>query len=106
MQTENWKKVKGLLNEVLPLDTAQREKFFEKSKIGGEIRQEVKSLLLFEKESEDLMHLSAVEFLKDLLIPMMKTVCSVKTSAFINCPRTRLRRNGRGLSRGTRRREI
>ncbi len=67
MQTENWKKVKGLLNEVLPLDTAQREKFFEKSKINGEIRKEVESLLLFEKESEDLMHLSAVEFLKDFI---------------------------------------
>lgn len=49
------------------MDAAQREKFFEESEIGGEIRKEVESLLLFEKESEDFMHLSAVEFLKDFI---------------------------------------
>ena len=67
MQTENWEKVKELLNEVLPLDTSAREKFFEESKVNSEIRKEVESLLLFEKESENLMHLSAVEFLKDFI---------------------------------------
>lgn len=41
MQTENWEKVKELLNEVLPLTTIEREKFFEESKINGEIRKEV-----------------------------------------------------------------
>ncbi len=67
MRTENWKTIKKLLNEVLPLDRAERGKFFEKFKVNGEIRREVESLLAFEEESEDLMRLSAVEFLKDFI---------------------------------------
>lgn len=65
MQTENWKIVKELLHEVLPLDAANRKKFLDDSGINNEVRTEVESLLAFEEESEDLMHLSAVEFSKD-----------------------------------------
>ncbi len=52
---------------VLPLDAAARERYFEKSGINGEIRREVESLLTVDKESESLMNLSAVEFLKDFI---------------------------------------
>jgi len=65
MQTGNWKKVKELLQEVLPLDDSERARFFDNSGVNIEIRAEVESLLAFEEESEDLMRLSAVEFSKD-----------------------------------------
>ena len=65
MQSENWKKVKELLDEVIVLDPAARRGFLEKSGASAEIRDEVESLLAFEEESEDLMRLSAVEFSKD-----------------------------------------
>ena len=65
MQAENWKKVKEILDEVLPLETSARQHFWNNHKISGEIRAEVESLLAFEEESESLMHLSAVEFSKD-----------------------------------------
>jgi non-specific serine/threonine protein kinase/serine/threonine-protein kinase len=67
MQTENWKKVKELLNEVLPLTQSERQKFFGNSQINDEMRREVESLLAFEEESEDLMQLSMVEYLKDFI---------------------------------------
>ncbi len=59
---ENWQKVKELLNEVLNLDASERENFLNNTEIDNEIREEVKSLLAFEEESEDLINLSAVEF--------------------------------------------
>jgi non-specific serine/threonine protein kinase/serine/threonine-protein kinase len=65
MQAENWKKVKEVLDEVLALDDAERQNFLSKAEISDEIRAEVESLLAFETESEDMMHLSAVEFSKD-----------------------------------------
>nr|MDQ3042305.1 serine/threonine protein kinase [Acidobacteriota bacterium] len=65
MKTENWKKVKELLQEVLPLDLPERKNFLENSGVSAEIRREVESLLAFEEESEDLMRLTAVEFSKD-----------------------------------------
>lgn len=65
MQSENWKKVKVLLDEVLELEVSERRNFLEKSGASAEIRAEVESLLAFENESEDLMRLSAVEFSKD-----------------------------------------
>ena len=65
MQTENWKIVKDLLAEILPLEYSERNSFLDNSGINDEIRAEVESLLLFEEESEDLMKLSAVEFSKD-----------------------------------------
>lgn len=67
MQTENWKKVKDLLNEVLPLNSEERRKYFDDAKISDEIRTEVESLLDFEEESENLMQLSMVEYLKDFI---------------------------------------
>jgi eukaryotic-like serine/threonine-protein kinase len=65
MQNENWKKVKDLLDEVLQIETSERQNFLENSGVSAEVRAEVESLLAFEEESEDLMHLSAVEFSKD-----------------------------------------
>lgn len=67
MQTENWKKVKDLLKEVLPLNSEERRKYFDDAKISDEIRTEVESLLDFEEESENLMQLSMVEYLKDFI---------------------------------------
>ncbi len=65
MQSENWKKVKVLLDEVLKLEAVERRNYLEQSGASAEIRAEVESLLAFENESEDLMRLSAVEFSKD-----------------------------------------
>lgn len=65
MQAENWKKVKKLLNEVLQLETSEREKFLDNSNLSDEIRAEVESLLAFETEAQNMMFLSAVEFSKD-----------------------------------------
>ena len=65
MQSENWKKVKELLDEVLQIETSERQNFLKNSGVKAEIRAEVESLLAFESESEDLMRLSAVEFSKD-----------------------------------------
>ncbi len=65
MQAENWKKIKHLLDEVLQIETSERQNYLENADVSGEVRAEVESLLAFEGESEDLMHLSAVEFSKD-----------------------------------------
>jgi len=65
MQSENWKKIKELLDEVLSLELSERQKFLDNAKVSAELRAEVESLLAFETESEDLMRLSAVEFSKD-----------------------------------------
>ena len=65
MKAENWKNIKDVLLEVLSLDSSERRVFLDKANISSDIRQEVESLLAFEEESEDLMHLSAVEFSKD-----------------------------------------
>jgi len=65
MQAENWKKVKGILNEFLELETSARGVYL--SKLNGELRAEVESLLAFEEEAEDALRFSAVEFSKDFL---------------------------------------
>src|SRR5688572_9625236 len=65
MNAENWKKVKEILEETLDLEVSKRESFLNNVEISPEIRAEVESLLAFETEAEDLMHLSAVEFSKD-----------------------------------------
>ena len=65
MKTENWKTVKEILQEVLPLGEAQRQNYLNQSDISPEIRREVESLLSFEEQSADLMNLSAVEFSQD-----------------------------------------
>ena len=67
MQAENWEKIKKLLDEVLPLDSQRRQKFFDEAGINDEIRREVESLLAFENESAGLMQMSVVEFLKDFI---------------------------------------
>ena len=68
MKAENWKNIKDVLLEVLSLDSSERRVFLDKANISSDIRQEVESLLAFEEESEDLMHLSAVEFSKDFFV--------------------------------------
>ncbi len=65
MQAENWKKIKQLLEETLQLEPSNRQAFLDRAAINPEIRAEVESLLAFEESSEDMMHLSAVEFSKD-----------------------------------------
>ncbi len=65
MQTENWKKVKEILAEVLALEFSERQTYLENAKISRETRQEVESLLAVETEAASLMNLSAVEFSKD-----------------------------------------
>ncbi len=65
MEAENWKKVKEILEKTLDLEISKREDFLNSANLSPEIRAEVESLLTFETESEDLMHLSAVEFSKD-----------------------------------------
>ncbi len=74
MKAENWKNVKDVLFEVLNLDSADRWSYLEKADISAETREEVKSLLSFEEESEDLMRLSAVEFSRDFFIDDAKNV--------------------------------
>lgn len=61
---ENWQKVKELVNEVLNLDASERENFLNNTEIDEEIREEVRSLIAFEEDSENLINLSAVEFSK------------------------------------------
>lgn len=64
MHAENWKNIKDVLLEALSLDASERRHYLEAADISFEVREEVKSLLAFEQESKDLMHLSAVEFSK------------------------------------------
>ena len=65
MQSENWKKIKEILEEALKIKPDGRQAFLNKSGADAEIRAEVESLLAFEEEAEDMMHLSAVEFSGD-----------------------------------------
>ena len=65
MQTENWKKIKEILDKALEIEPAGRQKFLDESGASREIRAEVESLLGFAEEAEDMMHLSAVEFTRD-----------------------------------------
>ena len=65
MEADNWKEVSEILSDCLEIETSERQKYLNELNISSEIRDEVKSLLAFETEAEDLMHLSAVEFSKD-----------------------------------------
>ncbi len=63
MQTEEWKIVKAVLDEVLELETStKRQNYFNDKNIKPEILAEVESLLAFEEAEENLIDLSAVEF--------------------------------------------
>ena len=62
MHSENWQKVKEILDKVLSLEAAERQQFLNSQNLTPEILTEVNSLLAFETESENLMKLSAVEF--------------------------------------------
>lgn len=68
MQSEDWKKVKELLNEVLQIQPPERQFFLSKSGFNQTIINEVKSMLAVEAEAEKLMNLSAIEFTKDFFV--------------------------------------
>ena len=65
MRTDKWNKVKEILGEVLSLEPAERDEFLDAAALGAEIRAEVESLLAFETEAENSMHLSAMDFSRD-----------------------------------------
>ena len=65
MQTENWKKVKAILDEVLSVEPSKRREFLEDQTVDREIRVEVESLLGFEDRAENALQLSAVDFSRD-----------------------------------------
>jgi eukaryotic-like serine/threonine-protein kinase len=68
MQTENWKKVKKILNDVLLLEPLKRQEFLENAKLSDEILSEVKSLLEQEESVENFMSVSATGFSKDFFL--------------------------------------
>ncbi len=62
MKENNRKKVNRILEDVLELETAEREKFLNEISIEDDIRREVELLLAFEEEAEQSLNLSAVAF--------------------------------------------
>ncbi|MBX7170914.1 MAG: serine/threonine-protein kinase [Pyrinomonadaceae bacterium] len=71
MQTEDWEKVKELLDEVLQIEPSERQHFLEKSDFSKQVRDEVQSLLAFEDQADDLMNLSALELSKDFFTDLI-----------------------------------
>lgn len=67
MQAENWKFVKDILFEVLPLEPARQIEYLAKSEMPREVRKEVESLLACSTESEFFMSLSLEQFSEDFL---------------------------------------
>lgn len=65
MQTDNWEKVKNLLDEVLSIEPSKRSIFLKESAVSDYVKAEIESLMAFETEAENLMNLSAIEFSKD-----------------------------------------
>jgi len=65
MKAESWEKVSEILNSVLEMEVPGRQKYIDSLDVDAEIRDEVASLLSFEKASDGLMGLSAIEFSKD-----------------------------------------
>lgn len=59
MQAENWITIKKVLQELFNLTPFEREEFWAKSDLSAEIKDEVKSLLEFEEESEKFMSATA-----------------------------------------------
>ena len=71
MQTEEWEKVKELLDEVLQIEPSERQNFLERSDFSKQVRDEVKSLLAFEDQADNLMNLSAIELSKDFFTDLI-----------------------------------
>lgn len=67
MRSENWKQIKELLDEVLPLDPAKRAQFLDSSGVSAEIRTELESLISYDEQSRNLMDLTAAEFSKEFI---------------------------------------
>lgn len=65
MQTDNWGKVKKLLDDVLQIDSSERLNFLNNSGEPAIIKAEVESLIQFENQAENLMRGSAIEFSRD-----------------------------------------
>lgn len=62
MQSENWNKIKDILDEVLQIDRPERARWLDSAGLASDVRAEVDSLMRFDEESADMMQLSAVEF--------------------------------------------
>jgi hypothetical protein len=65
MEADNWKTIKGLLQEALRLDGDERAAYLDRAGVTAETRSEVESLLGLAAEAEDFMTLSVGEFSKD-----------------------------------------
>ena len=62
MRSEDWNKIKDVLDDVLHIEPTDRKAYLDGLQINREVYAEVESLMAFEEESADLMQLSAVEF--------------------------------------------
>lgn len=67
MKTDNRKKVSEILQNVLDIETSERQNCLDELNLNPDIRREVESLLSFEADAENLIQLSMVKFLKDFL---------------------------------------
>ncbi len=65
MKEKDWKNVKELLQKILTFEANKRIEYLNNISVSVEVRSEVESLLAFESEAEDMMHLSAIDFSKD-----------------------------------------
>ncbi|MEZ5424680.1 MAG: serine/threonine-protein kinase [Pyrinomonadaceae bacterium] len=65
METEDWKKIKQILDEALEIPPTERRRYLDALKLEAEIREEVESLLSFEITADRLMPLTALELSKD-----------------------------------------
>ena len=66
MEADNWKTIKGLLQEALQLDLPARAALLDRAAITAEARAEVESLLALEAEAGDFMSVTAGEFSGDI----------------------------------------
>jgi non-specific serine/threonine protein kinase/serine/threonine-protein kinase len=67
MRSDEWPRIKAILNDVLALDVSERVRFLDSQQLDNATRAELESLLAFETEAEDAMKLSAVAFAKGFL---------------------------------------
>ncbi|MEP6705144.1 MAG: serine/threonine-protein kinase, partial [Acidobacteriota bacterium] len=65
IQDHKWKEVKVILMDALAIAPRDRAKFLKSQPISTEVRGEVESLLAFEDDAEEMLHVSAVELSRD-----------------------------------------
>lgn len=79
----NKKKVNELLEEVLEIESSNRQQFLEEQKIDGDIRKEIERLLSFEEEAENSLNLSAVAFSESFLgVEQINSLMGQKVGVF------------------------